>query len=72
VLARVRAEGRTLLVVHHDLATAGDYFDRIILLNQKLFGYDSPQRMLRPDILRRVYEHKLEPFNHPIWEAAAS
>ncbi|MGP8283317.1 MAG: metal ABC transporter ATP-binding protein [Desulfomonilaceae bacterium] len=72
VLARVRAEGRTLLVVHHDLATAGDYFDRIILLNQKLFGYDTPHRMLRPDILRRVYEHKLEPFKHPIWEAAAS
>ena len=72
VLARARVEGCTLLVVHHDLATAGDYFDRIILLNQKLYGYGTPQRMLRPDILRRVYEDKLRPFKHPVWEAAVS
>ncbi len=72
VLAKARGEGRTLLVVHHDLATAGDYFDRIILLNQKLFGYGPPQRMLRPDILCRVYEDKLGPIKHPMCEAAVS
>ena len=72
VLAKCKCGGCTLLVVHHDLATAGDYFDRILLVNQQLFGYGTPQSMLSPDLLRRVYEHKLEPFNCPIREEAVS
>ena len=72
VLAKCKCGGCTLLVVHHDLATAGDYFDRILLVNQQLYGYGTPQSMLSPDLLRRVYEHKLEPFNCPIGEAAVS
>ena len=72
VLANATVEGRTVLVVHHDLATAGDYFDRIMLLNQRLYGYGPPQRMLRPDMLRKVYDNKLKPFENPTWEPAVS
>jgi manganese/zinc/iron transport system ATP- binding protein len=33
VLKRLRAEGKTLLCVHHDLATVADYFDHVLFLN---------------------------------------
>jgi manganese/zinc/iron transport system ATP- binding protein len=33
VLKRLREEGKTLLCVHHDLATVRDYFDHVLLLN---------------------------------------
>ncbi len=33
VLKSLRDEGRTLLCVHHDLATVRDYFDHVLLLN---------------------------------------
>jgi manganese/zinc/iron transport system ATP- binding protein len=33
VLKSLRAEGRTVVVVHHDLATVRDYFDNVFLIN---------------------------------------
>ena len=36
VLERTCAAGKTLVVVHHDLATAAEYFDSLILLKQRL------------------------------------
>jgi len=35
VLHRLRAEGRTLVAVHHDLATVAEYFDRVLILNRR-------------------------------------
>jgi len=36
LLRELRAAGRTVIVVHHDLETVGDYFDRVVLLNGRL------------------------------------
>lgn len=36
VLRKLSAAGKTLLVVHHDLQAVPDYFDYIVLLNQRL------------------------------------
>ena len=33
VLKSLRAEGRTVIAVHHDLSTVPDYFDNVLLLN---------------------------------------
>lgn len=33
VLKGLRAEGRTVIAVHHDLATVTDYFDHVLLIN---------------------------------------
>ncbi|MEZ6071675.1 MAG: metal ABC transporter ATP-binding protein [Pirellulales bacterium] len=35
-LKQLRAEGKTVLVVHHDLQTVRDYFDWVMLLNMRL------------------------------------
>lgn len=39
ILKRLASEGKTLLVVHHDLSTVEDYFEKVILLNQRLIAY---------------------------------
>jgi len=62
VLAQAKAAGRTLVVVHHDLATAAEYFDRLILLKQRLYAYGPPARVLREDLLSAVYEGRLRAF----------
>ena len=33
ILRELRTQGRTVLVVHHDLGTVPEYFDRVMLLN---------------------------------------
>jgi manganese/iron transport system ATP-binding protein/manganese/zinc/iron transport system ATP- binding protein len=62
VLENAKASGRTLVVVHHDLATAGEYFDRLILIKQRLYAYGPPATVLREDLLSRVYEGRLRVF----------
>ena len=62
VLEQTKQMGRTLVVVHHDLATAAEYFDRLILLKQRLYAYGPPQAVLHPQLLSEVYEGSLRAF----------
>ena len=62
VLERTKASGRTLMVVHHDLATAAEYFDSLVLLKQRLYAYGPPSVVLEPRLLSEVYEGKLRVF----------
>lgn len=62
VLESAKATGRTLVVVHHDLATAAEYFDRLALIKQRLYAYGTPREVLIPELLSEVYEGKLRAF----------
>jgi manganese/iron transport system ATP-binding protein len=63
VLDRTKAAGRTLVVVHHDLATAAEYFDSLLLLKQRLYAYGPPEVVLDAELLSEVYEGKLRGFS---------
>ena len=62
VLERTKQSGRTLVVVHHDLATAAEYFDSLVLLKQRLFAFGPPDAVLHPELLCEVYEGALRVF----------
>lgn len=62
VLQETRALGKTVVVVHHDLATATEYFDLLILLKQRLFGFGPPSQVLHPKLLCDVYEGNMKVF----------
>ena len=62
VLRETRETGRTLVVVHHDLATAAEYFDRLLLLKQRAYAFGTPEQVLRADLLTEVYEGRLRVF----------
>ena len=64
VLDRTKSSGRTLVVVHHDLVSAAEYFDSLILLKQRLFAFGPPQAVLQPDLLAEVYEGRVQAFTH--------
>lgn len=38
MLKKLKQEGKTIIMVHHDFSTVTEYFDWIILLNKKLIG----------------------------------
>lgn len=62
VLERAKKAGKTLVVVHHDLSTAAEYFDRLILIKQRLYAYGSPEVVLQEELLSKVYEGRLRIF----------
>jgi ABC-type Mn2+/Zn2+ transport system ATPase subunit len=62
VLDRAKRTGKTLVVVHHDLATAAEYFDQLVLIKQRVFAYGRPDRVLNSELLSEVYEGKLRIF----------
>lgn len=63
VLDRAKETGKTLVVVHHDLATAGEYFDKLILIKQRLYAFATPALALNPQLLSEVYEGSVRAFS---------
>lgn len=39
ILQKLASQHKTILVIHHDLSSARDYFDELVLLNQRLIAY---------------------------------
>ena len=66
VLERAKKSGKTLVVVHHDLSTAAEYFDKLLLIKQRLYAYGSPGEVIREDLLSQVYEGRLRIFSDVI------
>jgi ABC-type Mn2+/Zn2+ transport system ATPase subunit len=72
VLEQAKSAGKTLVVVHHDLTTAGEYFDQLILIKQRLYAYGPPRAVLSEELLSEVYEGRLRVFSDLIKDAQDS
>lgn len=55
ILREWRDEGRTVIVVHHDLATVAEYFDHVLLLNVRKIAYGRCDETLTPANLQQTY-----------------
>ncbi|MEL6978106.1 MAG: metal ABC transporter ATP-binding protein [Pseudomonadota bacterium] len=59
VLKGLRDEGRTVVAVHHDLATAPDYFDHLVLVNVRKIAEGPMAESFTADALQRAYGGRL-------------
>jgi manganese/zinc/iron transport system ATP- binding protein len=59
LLKKLAQEGKTLLVVHHDLSTVEQYFDKVILLNQRLIAYGDTESTFTKENMSRCYGPQL-------------
>lgn len=59
ILRELKSRGKTILVVHHDLASAKEYFDRLLLLNMRLVAFGPTSEVFRPDLLQTTYGGRL-------------
>jgi manganese/zinc/iron transport system ATP- binding protein len=55
ILRELRSRGRTVLVVHHDLATVAEYFDWVTLLNVRKVASGPVAEAFTPANLRAAY-----------------
>ncbi len=59
LLQEMRAEEKTIMVVHHDLQSAYEYFDWVILLNMRLVASGPKEEVFTPELLQETYGGKL-------------
>ena len=59
LLKKLAAAGKTLLVVHHDLSTVPHYFDKVILLNQRLIAAGDTETTFTQSNIDKAYSSQL-------------
>ncbi len=59
ILQSLRAQGKTVVVVHHDLQTVAEYFDWVTMLNVQLVANGKTTDVFTPENLRTAYGGKL-------------
>lgn len=64
LLNQLRDEGKTVLVVHHDLQTVPRYFDWLILLNMRLVACGPTADVMTEENLQKTYGGRLTPMVH--------
>ena len=59
ILQELKDKGKTLMVVHHDLPTAKQYFDSLLLLNMRVVAFGPTESVFQYDLLQNTYGGRL-------------
>lgn len=60
VLKELKAEGRTVVAVHHDLSTVEEYFDHVLLLDKTVVAEGPVAEVFTQENLQRAYGGRLK------------
>ena len=58
ILESLRKEGKTIVMVHHDLQTVDKYFDWVVMLNRNLMASGSIDEVFTKENLDKTYQEK--------------
>ncbi len=59
ILRALQSEGKTIIVVHHDLHTVPEYFDYLVLLNMRVVAAGPMETTFHQENLQKTYGGKL-------------
>src|SRR3989338_3002588 len=59
LLRELKQQGKTILVVHHDLQTVPHYFDDVLLLNQRLVAFGPIKDVFTEERIQETYGGRL-------------
>lgn len=59
LLHELRDRGKTIIVVHHDLPTARNYFDLLLLINMRLVAFGPTDQVFTAELLQKTYGGRL-------------
>jgi len=60
LLDELKEQGKTIILVHHDLQTLKEYFDWLLLLNVRLVGVGSMDEVMTEENLQETYGGRLD------------
>lgn len=55
ILRRLVSEGKTVVMIHHDLSKARTYFDQVIMINRRLIAFGSPAEVVTEANILRTF-----------------
>ncbi len=59
VLTALKDQGKTVIVVHHDLSTVPEYFDNVMLLNTRIIAQGDVTEVFTDENVRKTYGGRL-------------
>lgn len=59
LLESMKADGKTIIVVHHDLQTVKNYFDYLVFMNTRLVSSGYTKDVFKQDVLEETYGGQL-------------
>lgn len=59
ILQGMKREGKTALVIHHDLQTVPEYFDHVVLLNMRVVANGPTEQVFTTENLQKTYGGRL-------------
>ena len=59
ILQDISAQGKSVIVVHHDLQSVQNYFNWVVMLNLRLTGSGPTEKVFTDDLLQETYGGKL-------------
>lgn len=59
ILKRMKSDGKTAVVIHHDLQTVRDYFDYVVLLNMRIVASGTVDEVFTNENLQKTYGGRL-------------
>ncbi len=59
LLIQMKEEGKTIIIVHHDIQTVSNYFDYIVMLNTRLIAHGPTNEVLTEENLQATYGGQL-------------
>ncbi|MGN6547704.1 MAG: metal ABC transporter ATP-binding protein, partial [Aureliella sp.] len=59
LMRQLQSQGKTIIVVHHDLHTVPEYFDYLVLLNLRLVAAGPMEEVFTKENLHKTYGGKL-------------
>jgi manganese/zinc/iron transport system ATP- binding protein len=60
LLGELRSQGKTVLVVHHDLRTVVEYYEQVVLLNMRLVAAGPTEQVFTRENLQKTYGGRLD------------
>lgn len=59
IINQFQRDGKTIIIVHHDLATVREYFDHVILLNKTVIGQGSVAETFNEANIAAAYDQRI-------------
>ena len=60
ILKGLKEEGKTIIVVHHDLQTVPEYFDEVVLINRKVIASGKVNEVFTKENIDETYKKSMD------------